>query len=243
MINKRSLLILLLFLVVMAVITIMLFSFNVKWNVFRIKETPTIENSLDMSNSRVKYQNITMSSLDGWYIGYSNGGTVEQSHEDKNTGNVDAIVLLKMTHIKTKDGIQTRIQYLPITEESLKGKLMDSVVEEPYISIIKLYKFNQGLYSAQYQNFQNEVSGNNAFVYSLENKYHQLLMRFEGLVNKSFSVTYVSDQTVNSLTSENMEDFQRKLDELEVVKLQPAENLINQAASQHVGQEGIPVTK
>lgn len=48
---------------------------------------------------------------------------------------------------------------------------------------------------------------------------------------------------VHSLTSENIEGFQRKLDELEVVKLQPAENLINQAASQHVGQEGIPVTK
>lgn len=243
MINKKNSLILLLFLVLLVAITIMLFSFNVKWNVFRIKETPTIENSLDKSSSKIKHQNITMSSLDGWYIGYSNGETVDQSNENTNTGNLDTIVLLKMTHIKTKDGIQTRVQYLPITEESLKGNLMDSVVEEPHISIIKLYNFNQGLYSAQYQNFQNEVSGNNAFVYSFEKKYDQLLMRFEGLVNRSFSVTYVPDQMVHSLTSENIEGFQRKLDELEVVKLQPAENLINQAASQHVGQEGIPVTK
>lgn len=76
-----------------------------------------------------------------------------------------------------------------------------------------------------------------------EKKHHQLLMRFEGLINRSFSVAYVPDQMLSSLTSESIGSLQKKLDELEVIKLQTAENLINQAASQHVGQEGIPITK
>lgn len=224
-------------------IIIILYSSSRDWNPIGKKETATIDNSSEILSSKNEYQSITVGSIAGWYIGYSGGETVDQSNEYADTGDADAIVLLKMTHLKTKDEVQTRVQYLPVIETSLKENFMDSIVEEPYLAIIKLYNFNRGLYAAQYQNFNNEISGNDAFVYSLGKKHHQLLMRFEGLINRSFSVAYVPDQMLSSLTSESIGSLQKKLDELEVIKLQTAENLINQAASQHVGQEGIPITK
>ena len=141
---------------------------------------------------------------------------------------------VKMTHLEINGEDHIRLQYLPIDNKRLKADLMDSVMREPYILIVSLYKFSNEIYTAKYQNSKNENSDNDAIIYSFDENEQQLLIRFEGLIDQTFSICYVPKETLNILISEEENELEQRLEELKVMNIQASENKLTQAATRFI---------